>query len=249
MNLLPNIVLVHGAWADGSSWSGVIQRLQRDGYNVVAAQLLLTSLEVDVVRVRQLVAAQAGPTLLVGHSFGGAILTQLGTDAPNVVGLAFESAFVPDQGETMKALISNGPQPPGAAAIRPDAHGFLWLDADGLVRYFASDVDPVQARVLSATQRPIAASELLGDERFGVPAWRRLPSWYLVSENDLMLPPAAQHYFAKRIDATVTSIASSHIAMVSQPDAVTSFIEAAATAFAGTSAARSDSRRHLARPR
>jgi pimeloyl-ACP methyl ester carboxylesterase len=232
MDALPNIVLVHGAWTDGSSWSGVIQRLQGDGYHVAAAQLLLTSLEADVARVRQLVEAQTGPSLLVGHSFGGAILTQLGTDAPNVVGLAFTAAFAPDQNETMRALITGGPQPPGAVAIRADANGFLWLDPDGFVQYFAADVDPVHARVLSAAQRPIAASELLGDERFGVPAWKTLPSWYLVSENDLMLPPAAQRLFAQRIGATVMSVAAGHIAMVSQPDAVTAFIREAATAVA-----------------
>jgi pimeloyl-ACP methyl ester carboxylesterase len=125
---LPNIVLIHGAWADGSAWSAVVQRLQADGYHVSAAQLPLSSLDDDVARVRQVLAAQGGPTLLVAHSFGGAVITQLGDNAPNVAGLVFESAFAPDEGETMQGLINGGQQPPGAAAIRPDAQGFLWLD-------------------------------------------------------------------------------------------------------------------------
>ena len=120
MSKLPNIVLVHGAWADGSSWSGVIGRLQQAGYHVAAVQLGLTSLDEDVARTRALLAAQTGPTLLVAHSFGGAVITQLGTDAPNVIGLVYESAFAPDQGETLKGLLSQPPQPPGVAAIHPD---------------------------------------------------------------------------------------------------------------------------------
>ena len=244
MNPRPNIVLVHGAWADGSSWSAVIQRLQGDGYHVAVAPLLMTSLEADVARVRQLVAAQTGPTLLVGHSFVGAIMSQLGTDAPNVVGLAFESAFAPDQGETMKTLITGGAQPPGAVAIRPDANGLLWLDPDGFVQYFAADLDPVRARVLCATQRPIAASELLGDEPLGVNAWKTLPFWYLVTEQDLMLPPAAQQNFAQRIGATVTTIASGHVAMVSHPDAVAAFIRQAAIAVAANGSVALAGARH-----
>lgn len=120
MSKSPNIVLVHGAWADGSSWSGVIQRLQEAGYHVAAVQLGLTSLDEDVTRTRALLAAQTGPTLVVAHSFGGAVITQLGADAPNVIGLVYESAFAPDQGETLKGLLSQPPQAPGGAAIHPD---------------------------------------------------------------------------------------------------------------------------------
>ena len=123
MNTLPNIVLIHGAWANGSAWGAVIQRLQAAGYHVTAPQLPISSLDEDVARVRQVLAAQSGPTVLVGHSFGGAVITQLGDDAPNVAGLVYESAFAPDQGETMNALINGGPQPAGAAAIRPDTQG------------------------------------------------------------------------------------------------------------------------------
>jgi pimeloyl-ACP methyl ester carboxylesterase len=222
--------LIHGAWANGSAWGAVIQRLQADGYHVAAPQLPMSSLDEDVARVRQVLAAQSGPTLLVAHSFGGAVITELSHDAPNVVGLVYESAFAPDEGETMNGLINGGPQPAGVAAIRPDAQGFLWLDPDGLVRFFAPDVDPVQARVMSAVQQPIAASEFMGDAAFGTPSWRSLPSWYLVTENDQMVPPAVQHLFAQRMGANIASVAGSHASMVSHPDEVTAFIAQAAQA-------------------
>lgn len=225
---LPNIVLVHGAWADGSSWSAVIQRLQNAGYHVSAVQLTLSSFAEDVARTRALLAAQTGPTLVVAHSFGGAIITQLGADAPNVIGLAYESAFAPDQGETMKALLSQPPQPPGAAAIYPDARGFLWLQPDGFVKFFAPDVPPIEARAMAAAQTPIAASMLFDETPFGSPAWKNFPTWYLVTTDDQMVPPDAQRFFAKRIGATVTSLAGSHASMVSHPDAVANFIVKAA---------------------
>jgi pimeloyl-ACP methyl ester carboxylesterase len=237
VNTLPNIVLIHGAWANGSAWGAVIQRMQADGYHVTAPQLPMSSLNEDVARVRQVLAAQSGPTLLIGHSFGGAVITQLGDDAPNVVGLVYESAFAPDQGETMNGLINGGPQPPGVAAIRPDARGYLWLDPDGFVTFFGPDVDPVQARVMSAVQQPIAASEFMGDQAFGTPSWKSLPSWYLVTEDDQMLPPAAQHLFAQRMGATITSVAGSHASMVSHPDEVTSFIVQAAHAASASAGA------------
>ena len=231
---LPNIVLIHGAWADASSWSGVIRRLQKAGYRVTAVQLGLASLDDDVARTRGVLASQTGPTLLVAHSYGGAVITQLGPDAPNVVGLVYESAFAPDEGETMKALVNGGPQPAGASAIRPDKQGYLWLDPDGFVKFFAPDVNPVDARVMEAVQKPISAGTLLGDEKFGPPAWRSFPTWFLITENDQMLPPAAQHLFAKRMNATVTSVAGSHVSMVSHPDAVADFIMKAALALRST---------------
>jgi pimeloyl-ACP methyl ester carboxylesterase len=230
MSKLPNIVLVHGAWADGSSWSGVIRRLQKAGYHVAAVQLGLTSLDEDVARTRALLAAQTGPTLLVAHSFGGAVITQLGSDAPNVIGLVFESAYAPDQGETLKELLSQPPQPPGGIAIHPDQGGYLWLDPDGFLRFFAPDVPVAEARVLAAVQKPIAAGALLSETAFGPPAWRSFPSWYLITTEDQMLPPDAQRFFAKRMGASVTTLAASHVAMVSHPDVVASFIVKAASA-------------------
>jgi pimeloyl-ACP methyl ester carboxylesterase len=223
-----NVVLVHGAWADGSSWSGVIQRLQQADYNVTAVQIPLTSLAEDVARVRQVLGAQTGPTILVGHSYGGAVITQLGKDTPNVVGLVYVAAFAPDEGESMKGLISGGPQPAGSAAIRPDALGFLWLDRDGFLQYFAPDVDQTQARVLASVQKPIAASTFLGDETFGEPAWKALPSWYLVTEQDQMIPPDAQRFMAQRAEATISSVVSSHVPMISHPGTVANLIIEAA---------------------
>jgi hypothetical protein len=146
----------------------------------------------------------------------------------------YESAFAPDEGETMNALINGGPQPAGAAAIRPDARGFLWLDPDGFVNFFGPDVDPVQARVMAAVQQPIAASEFMGDQAFGTPSWRSLPAWFLVTENDQMLPPAAQHLFAQRMRAQTVSVAGSHASMVSHSDEVTGFIVQAARAVSGS---------------
>lgn len=230
MSKSPNIVLVHGAWADGSSWSGVIQRLQESGYHVAAVQLGLTSLDEDVTRTRALLAAQTGPTLVVAHSFGGAVITQLGADAPNVIGLVYESAFAPDQGETLKGLLSQPPQAPGGAAIHPDQGGYLWLDPEGFLEFFAPDVPVAEARVLAAVQKPIAADVLFSQAAFGPPSWRSLPSWYLITTDDQMVPPDAQRFFAKRMGATVTAIAASHAAMVSHPDLVGSFIVKAAAA-------------------
>jgi pimeloyl-ACP methyl ester carboxylesterase len=223
-----NVVLVHGAWADGSSWSAVIQHLQDKGYSVTAAQIQLEVLTEDVTRVRQILSAQTGPTVLATHSFGGAVITALGADAPNVVSLVYVAAFAPDKGETMKGLIGGGPQPPGAAALRPDAFGNIWLDPEGVLQFFAPDIEPAQACVLAAVQKPIAASEFLGEEVFGEPAWKFKPSWYLVAENDQMVPPPAQQFFAKRMGATTVSIASSHVAMIAHPDAAVELIEQAA---------------------
>ncbi|HVZ87219.1 MAG TPA: alpha/beta hydrolase [Polyangia bacterium] len=223
-----NVVLVHGAWADGSSWSGVIERLLRAGYHVTAVQLGLQSLDQDVAKVRGVLAAQSGPTLLVAHSFGGAVVTQLGARAPNVVGIVYESAFAPDQGETMRTIVNQSPPAPGSVAIRPDRQGFLGLDPSGFLSYFAPDVAHMQAQVMESVQKPIAASVLMGTEKFGPPAWRSFPTWYLVTDQDQMIPPEAQQKFAARMGARVASIRGSHAAMVSHPDEVSGFIIAAA---------------------
>jgi pimeloyl-ACP methyl ester carboxylesterase len=227
---VPNVVLVHGAFADGSSWSSVISKLQKAGYHVTAVQLALDSLEDDVVRTRAVLAAQSGPTLLVGHSFGGAVITGLGANAPNVAGLVYESAFAPDEGESMKALGAKGPPAPGTKAIRPDKAGLLWLDPEGFKRFFANDVAEDQARVLAAVQKPIAASELGSERAFGRPAWKDHPTWYLVTEQDQMILPDAQRAFAKRMGATVVSLPAGHAAMISHPDEVAAAIMKAAAA-------------------
>jgi pimeloyl-ACP methyl ester carboxylesterase len=220
---LPNIVLVHGAWADGSSWSGVILSLQEAGYDVTAVQNPLTSLADDVARTRQVLAEQDGPTILVGHSYGGAVITQLGTDAPNVVALVYVAAFGPAEGETLQGLISQRPGLPEGLP-QPDQQGFVWLDRGGFVQYFAPDVEPVsQARVLAAVQKPIAGT-ILG-ETIGEPSWQTLPSWYLVAEEDQIIPPDAQHFMAQRMGANISSVEASHVAMISRPETVAHLIE------------------------
>ena len=223
-----NIVLVHGAWADGSSWSQVIKPLQAEGFQVTSVQIPLRSLEDDVSAVRQVLAVQDGPTVVVGHSYGGAVVTQLGPDAPNVVGLVFVSAFVPDEGESMKALVTSGPAPAGSAAIRPDPQGLIWLDRAGFVEFFAPDLAPDDARVLAAVQQPISAEALLGEARIGSPSWKALPSWFVVSEEDQMLPPAAQHAMADRAGSIVTSISGSHVTLITHAPEVARVIAAAA---------------------
>jgi pimeloyl-ACP methyl ester carboxylesterase len=227
---VPNVVLVHGAWADASSWSAVISRLQKAGYHVAAVQLGLQSFEDDVARTRALVAAQKGPTLVVAHSFGGAVITEL-AGASNVAGLVYESAFAPDEGESLKALLAKGPPPPGIRWVRQDKDGLLWLDPDGFVQSFATDVATEQARVLAAVQKPIAATDLMSERAFGKPAWKEHPTWYIVTEQDQMVPPDAQRAFAKRMGATVVSLpGASHAAMISHPDEVAALIMKAAAA-------------------
>lgn len=224
---LPNIVLVHGAWADGSSWDAVIQRLQAANYHVTAVQLPLSSLADDVAAVRQVLALQTGPTLVVGHSYGGAVIGELGNDAPNVVGLVYIAAFALNEGSSIQDLLAGGP-PPSLESLRPDAKGYLWFDPAGFVNFFAPDVDPVQAQVLAAVQKPVNSVNF--GTPAGVQAWASLPSWYLVATDDQIIPPDGQRAMAGLIGATITEVASSHVPFISHPDEVTALIENAAAA-------------------
>jgi pimeloyl-ACP methyl ester carboxylesterase len=235
MSALPNIVLVHGAWAHGSSWSAVIERLQADGYQVTAPQFPLTSLADNVARLRQVLARQNGPTVVAGHSYGGQIITALGTDAPNVVGLVYIAAFGLDEGESIGGLLAQGPPTPALAHLDVDQQGFAWLPEDDFVDHFAADVDSTRARVMYAVQQPLASSAFT--DLMGAPAWQSLPSWYLVAQNDEAIPPDAERMFASRMGATTVEIPSSHVAMVSHPDEVAELIEKAAAAV-GAAAAR-----------
>jgi pimeloyl-ACP methyl ester carboxylesterase len=228
MSARPNIVLVHGAWADGSSWDAVIRRLQADGYHVTAPQFPMTDLAADVARLREVLAAQDGPTIVAGHSYGGQIMTALGTDAPNVAGLVYIAAFGIDEGESLGALLAQGPVTPALVHLVTDQQGFTWLSEDDFVNHFAADVDPVQAKAMHAVQQALAASAL--STQMGVPAWKSLPSWYLVAANDEAIPPAAERQFASRMGAITIEIPSSHVAMVSHPDDVTRLIKNAADA-------------------
>src|SRR3954447_11321398 len=200
----PNIVLVHGAWADGSSWSAAIERLQADGYHVTAPQFPLMKLADDVARLRRVLARQDGPTVVAGHSYGGQIITALGEDAPNVVALVYIAAFGLDEGESIGALLNGGPPSPALAHLDIDEQGLAWLPEDDLVHHFAADVDPVNAKIMHAVQQPLAGSAL--SEVMGVPAWKSLPSWFLVAEGDQAIPPDAERLFAKRMNATTTEV-------------------------------------------
>jgi pimeloyl-ACP methyl ester carboxylesterase len=224
MHPRPNIVLVHGAWVDGSSWSAVIERLQADGYHVTAPQFPLTSLADDVARLRQVLALQDGPTVIAGHSYGGQVMTALGNDAPKVVGLVYIAAFGLDEGESLGGLLAQGPPTPALAHQFVDEKGFVWLTEDDFVN--AGDVDPVKAKVFYAVQQPLAASTF--DDVMTVPAWKLVPSWYLVAQDDQALPPDAQRMFANRMRATTLEVPSGHLAMVSHPAEVVNLTEAAA---------------------
>src|SRR5271169_671807 len=226
MEAKTNVVLVHGAWADGSSWGKVIPLLQDKGFNVTAVQLPLTSLTDDIAVTRNMLAAQKGPTVLVGHSYGGAVITGAANDAPNVTALVYIAAFGLDEGESLESLSKQGPATAGGAQIRPDDHGFLWINPDGFPAAFAADVDPVEARVMAAVQKPLSIQSFA--EKSGPPAWKHLPSWFLVSTNDQMIPPQAEEFMAKRMGATVRSVHASHASMVSRPTDVAELITLAA---------------------
>ena len=230
----PNVVLVHGAWADGSCWSAVVERLQADGFNVTAPQFPLTALADDVERLRHVLRLQSGPTLVAGHSYGGQIMTALGTEAPNAIGLVYVAAFGLDEGESIGALLQAGPPTAALANLSIDDKGFAWLPQDDFVGHFAADVDPAQARVMHAVQQPLHTNSL--GQEMGAPAWKSLPTWYLVAENDEAIPPDAERQFAQRMGATTVEVASSHVPMVSQPDAVVELIETAAAAVPVTAA-------------
>ena len=224
----PNIVLVHGAWADGSSWSSVIESLQADGYHVTAPQFPLTSLADDVARLRHVLSLQDGPTVVAGHSYGGQVMTALGTNAPNVVGLVYVAAFGIDEGESLGALLAQGPPTPALAHQVVDDQGFVWLSEDDFVDHFAADVDPVKAKALYAVQQPLSVSAF--SDVMTVPAWRSLPSWYMVAQDDQALPSEAQRMFANRMGATTAELPSGHLAMISHPADVVKVTETAAEA-------------------
>jgi pimeloyl-ACP methyl ester carboxylesterase len=232
----PNIILVHGAWADGSCWESVIERLQAEGFHVRAPQFPLSSLADDVARLRQVLDFQDGPTIVVGHSYGGQIMTALGSDVSNAVGLVYIAAFGLDEGESLGALLSQGPVSPALAHMFTDERGFGWLSEDDFVKHFAADVGPTRARVMYAVQQPLASSAFT--DVMGVPAWKSLPSWYLVAQNDEALPPDAERQFAARMGATTVEIPSSHVPMVSHPEEVARLIEKAAEAVGVPAAAR-----------
>jgi pimeloyl-ACP methyl ester carboxylesterase len=222
------IALVHGAWADGSSWAAVIRRLQAAGHQVVAPQLPNTSLADNVAKLRHVLSLQAEPTVVAAHSYGGQATTALGSDAPNVVGVVYVAGFGLDEGESIGALLGQGPPTAAIASVQVDDQGFAWLPEDAFLQHFAPDVDPVEARVMCAVQQPLAFSTL--DDVMGTPAWKTLPTWFAVAQHDEVIPPDAERQFAQRMGATTVELDSSHVAMISHPDEVTTLIQAAVDA-------------------
>ncbi len=227
-----SIVLVHGGFVDGSGWAAVYKILKEHGYNVIVVQNPTLSLADDVAVTRRAIAAQGGPVLLVGHSYGGVVITEAGTD-PKVGGLVYIAAFAPDKGESVSSLIKD--PPPGAPVppILPPQDGFLFLDRAKFHASFAADVDAGTAAFMASSQVPWGVEALAGT--ITAPAWKTKPSWYLVATDDRMIPPPAQRMMSKRAGATVTEVAGSHAVYVSQPRSVAAFIEKAAREVAAKS--------------
>jgi len=219
-----SIVLVHGGFVDGSGWEGVYQLLKKDGYRVSIVQNPTISLAGDVAATKLIVHAQSGPVMLVGHSYGGAVITEAGTD-PQVVGLVYLCAFAPDTGESVNTLIAN--PPPGAPVppILPPQEGFLFLDKAKFHASFAGDVDAAKAAFMADSQVPWGVEALGGT--ISEPAWKTKPSWYMVTTDDKMIPPPAQRFMSQRVGATVIEVTGSHSIYVSRPDAVAALIEQA----------------------
>ena len=220
-----NIVLVHGGFVDGSGWEGVYQILKEDGYNVSIVQNPTISLEDDVAVTKRILAAQDGPVILVGHSYGGAVITEAGND-PKVAGLVYITAFAPDKGESVASLIKN--PPPGAPVppILPPQDGFLFLERAKFAASFAADVDAEKAAFMADSQVPWGVEALSG--KISEPAWKTKPSWYLIVTDDKMIPPDAQRFMSKRAGSTVAEVKGSHAIYVSQPKPVAALVEQAA---------------------
>jgi len=212
-----NIVLVHGAFADGSSWAKVIPILQARGYNVTAVQNPLTSFADDVAATQRALAAQDGPVILVGHSWGGVVITEAGVD-PKVAGLVYVAAFGPDAGEVVGDLGKDYPPPPALAHPIVDKQGFMTLSTDAVLKHFASDLPDEEARVVAATQGPINAAAF--GTKVSKVAWKTKPSWYIVSRLDGAIPPDLERFFAKRMKATTTELNASHVPLLSEPEDV-----------------------------
>ncbi len=224
-NNKPSVVLVHGGFVDGAGWEGVYNFLKQDGYDVSIVQNATLTLAGDVAATRQIIAQAKGPVVLVGHSYGGVVITEAGND-PKVSKLVYIAAFAPDKGESVASLIKDpapgAPVPP----ILPPQDGFLFLDKSKFAASFAADVEPSKAQFMADSQVPWGLGALEG--AISEPAWKKKPSWYLVATDDRMIPPTAQRFMSKRAGAKVTESAGSHAIYVSQPEMVAEIIKVAA---------------------
>ena len=215
-----NIVLVHGGWADGSGWSKQIPTLEKAGHKVIAVQLPLHSLSDDVETVKRAIEHIGGPVTLVGHSYGGAVITNAAYNNPNVTGLVYIAAFAPDGGQSLSTFVNPANFP--KELFMPDSGGFIYLNPKIFRENFAQDVDPAEANIMAITQKPFHQSNFVAAS--GPPAWKQLPTWYQISESDHMIPPDVQHTFAEQMNATTLSLNASHASYVSHPNEIADFI-------------------------
>ena len=226
MPKINNIVLVHGGFVDGAGWRGVYDILKKDSFNVSIVQNPTISLTGDVDATKLVISSQAGPVILVGHSYGGVVVTEAGTD-PNVAGLVYITAFAPDRGESVNTLISNPPAGAPVPPILPPKNGYLFLDKDKFPASFAADVDAKTAAFMANSQVPWGVDALGG--AVTEPAWKSKSSWYLLVRDDKMIPYPAQQFMAKRAGATTVEVSGSHAIYVSNPKAVAALIQQAAS--------------------
>jgi pimeloyl-ACP methyl ester carboxylesterase len=228
-NTHPAVVLVHGAFSDGSAWTDVVAQLTRDGYTATAVQNSLFSFEQDVATTKRIIEAQRGPVVVVGHSYGGAVITAAAAGNPNVKALVYVTAFAPDTGEKIAELFGKLGEPALLGALVKDAAGFLTIDRAKFHDAFANDVSPERAAVLAAMQKPIFEGAF-GGAVSGEPAWKAIPCWFLACRSDRAISPALQRYMAARIAARVVEVDASHVPFLSHPADVTRIIEQAAAA-------------------
>jgi pimeloyl-ACP methyl ester carboxylesterase len=221
-----NIILVHGAWADGSSWDKVIPLLEDKGFHVTAVHLPFTTLAEDAATVERALALEDGPVLLVGHSYGGAVITEAGDD-PKVAGLVYVAAFAPDQRQSVIGQNSQFPPTPGDTQFRPDASGFIMLTYQGVAEDFAQDLTPQEKHLIFATQGQVSGPNEI-EAPLTTAAWRRKPDFYIVADQDRMIDPELEEQIAEQMNATTIHISSSHVPMLSHPAQVANFIVAAA---------------------
>jgi len=221
----PSIVLVHGAWANGSSWEAVVPLLQQHGLHVVAVHNPASSFEADVANTRRIIDDQPGDVILVGHSYGGAVISEAGS-SDKVKALVYVAAFAPAVGQSVNSIVGAAPQPPAwQGEIHADAQGWLTWSASGMAKYFAPDIPPESAALLAAVQAPLFSGAF--DGQVTTAAYTSRPSWYVVADNDQIIPPQLQQIFADSMKATTTHVAASHLAMLSQPQVVADAILAA----------------------